>query len=228
MTARPDGALDRVRKLLALATSPNPNEAAAAAARAQALIDAHRLQDWLDAEQTAADDPDPITDARDAPLHVARRVRTWKIVLAASLAEVNGCVAYTLQRGDDDAIVLVGRARDREAIQALWDWLVPHIEWLSASHGAGRDRRWHEAFRIGVVEAVVTQLGEGSAAQQAELPATALAIVEPAKAAHRAALDRFVAEHLRFGKGRGIRLDARARRQGVAAAGALNLPPRRP
>ena len=227
MTVRPDGPLDRVRKLLALATSPNPNEAAAAAARAQALIDAHRLQGWLDAEQTVAEDPDPILDGREAPLHVARRVRKWKVVLAAGLADVNGCVAYTLDRGEDEAIVLVGRSRDREAIRALWDWLVPHVEWLSATHGAGRDRAWHDAFRIGVVEAVTTRLGEGSAAQEAELPATALSIVAPAKVAHRAALDAFVATFLRFGKGRGIRLDARAHRQGLAAAEQLQLP-RRP
>ena len=36
MTSR-SAALERVRKLLALATSPNPHEAAVAAARAQAL-----------------------------------------------------------------------------------------------------------------------------------------------------------------------------------------------
>ena len=186
-------------------------------ARAQALIDAHRLEGWLRAEQTAAEDPDPIEDARDAPLHAARRVRSWKVVLAGALADANTCVAYTCKRADDEAIMLVGRARDRAAVATLWEWLVPQIEWLSATEGAGRDRRWHDAFRIGVVEAVAARLSEGSASQQAALPATALAVVEPAKAAHKAALERFVTEHLRFGKGRNLWLDPRAKRKGVEA-----------
>ena len=221
---RPDGPLDRVRKLLALATSPNPNEAAAAMARAQALIDEHRLEVWLLAEHAAAADPDPIVDAREEPLHVARRLRPWKVVLAASLADANGCVAYTCKRPQDEAIVLVGRGRDRAAVGALWDWLVPHVEWLSATHGAGRDRRWHEAFRIGVVEAVASRLRDGAVAAKTDLPATALAIVEPAQAAHQAALEQFVSEHLTVGKGRALRLDGRARRQGAAAADDLRIP----
>ena len=49
-----DAVLERVRKLLALATSPNLHEAAAAAAAAQALIERHRLGSLLEA-QTDAD-----------------------------------------------------------------------------------------------------------------------------------------------------------------------------
>ena len=79
--------LDRVRKLLALATSPNIHEATAAAALAQTLIARHRLQTWLDADQTVADDPEPIEDARDTPLEASKRLRTWKTVLANALAE---------------------------------------------------------------------------------------------------------------------------------------------
>ena len=36
-----------------------------------------------------------------------------------------------------EAIVLVGRGRDRELVVELWQWLVRRIEWLSATHGAG-------------------------------------------------------------------------------------------
>ena len=152
MTADP-ALLARVQKLLALASSPNVHEATSAAALAQTLIARHRLQAWLDAEQTAAADPDPITDARDTPLTTGKRLRKWKVVLAGALAGANNCVAYTLDRGKEEAIVLVGRGRDRDAVLALWTWLVTRIEWLSATHGAGQDRQWHEAFRIGCVDA---------------------------------------------------------------------------
>jgi len=219
----PPAALARVRKLLALATSPNPHEAALAAARAQALIEAHRLQAWLDAERREEEDPDPIADARDEPLEVGRRLRKWKVVLAATLAEANGCVAYTLERGREQAIVLVGRARDRAAVVELWGWLVKRIEWLSATHGAGKDRQWHEAFRIGVVDAIAERLREGNEEVRAGLEQAALVVVEPARAAHREALER-VTEGLRLGSGRAVRVDARAWQRGKAAGGTVDLP----
>ncbi len=220
----PPPALARVRKLLALATSSNPHEAALAAARAQALIEAHRLQGWLDAEQEAAADPDPIEDARDEPLETARRIRKWKTVLANALAQANGCVAYTLDAGKMKSIVLVGRRRDREAVRTLWDWLVRRIEWLSATHGAGQDRQWHEAFRIGVVGAVAERLREAVAEAQEALPVRALVRVEPARAAHEQALERFVGEELELKRGRSIRVDLEAWRKGRAASDELELP----
>ena len=219
----PPSALARVRKLLALATSPNPHEAALAAARAQALIEAHRLQAWLDAERQEEEDPDPIVDARDEPLELGRRLRKWKVVLAATLAEVNGCTAYTLERGREQAIVLVGRGRDRAAVVELWGWLVKRIEWLSATHGAGRDRQWHEAFRIGVVDAIAERLRQGNEEARAGLGDAALVVVEPAAAAHREALER-VTEGLRLGAGRAVRVDARAWQRGKAAGGDVELP----
>lgn len=223
MSSSPPPALARVRKLLALATSPNPHEAALAAARAQALIEAHRLQAWLDAERQAEEDPDPIVDARDEPLELGRRLRKWKVVLAATLAEANGCIAYTLERGKEQAIVLVGRGRDRAAVVELWGWLVKRIEWLSATHGAGRDRQWHEAFRIGVVDAIADRLREGNEEARAGLEDAALVVVEPAAVAHREALER-VTEGLGLGSGRAMRVDARAWQRGRAAGRDVELP----
>ena len=217
-------AMDKVRKLLALATSPNPHEAAAAAARAQALIETHRLQAWMDADRAAVEDPDPIVDARDQPLAVARRIRRWKTALAVVLGQANGCVAYTLDSGKESAIVLVGRARDRAAVTELWSWLVQRIEWLSATHGAGKDKKWHEAFRLGVVDSVAERLSEGAAEARSGLDETALVVVDPARAAHRDALDRFVADNLQLGRGRAVRVDAAAWEHGKDASADLELP----
>lgn len=223
MTTAPT-ALARVRKLLALATSPNPHEAAAAAARAQALIETHRLQRWLDAARTVEADPDPIVDAADTPLARGRKLRKWKVALAAMLADANDCVAYTQIGGHDQSIVLIGRQRDRDAVAELWAWLVTRIEWLSATHGEGRDRAWHEAFRVGVVDAIAERLAEATAGAHAELDPTALVIVDPARAAHREALDRVVAERLGPARSRAMRVDATAWRRGRRAAAKLPLP----
>ncbi len=219
--------LSRVRKLLALTTSPNVHEATSAAALAQALIARHKLQGWLDADEAVSGDPDPITDARDQPLEISKRLRKWKVVLAAALADANGCMAYTLDRGADQAIVLIGRARDRAAVGELWSWLVARIAWLSATHGAGQDRQWHEAFRIGCVATVAEQLARVAGEVRAELGAAALMRVDPVVRAEREALERFAQERLKLAKGRGIRVDAAAWEAGRTAAETLDVAPSR-
>jgi hypothetical protein len=220
----PEKALDRARKLLALATSPDVHEAAAAAAQAQELITRHRLAAFLDAERDASDERDPIVDARTEPLDVARRQRPWKVALAGALAEVNGCLAYTLESEAGEAIVLAGRARDREAVATLWAWLLKRIEWLSATHGAGRPRRWHEAFRVGAVDAVAARLRGAEAAVRGESTGAALALIDEAIGARRAALDRYAAEHLNLGRGRARRVDAAAWLRGRVAGEGMKLP----
>lgn len=218
--------LDRVRKLLALAGSPNVHEAAAAAARAQALIAEHRLEGWLAAE--TVDALDPIEDARDTPLEVARRLRRWRVVLACALADLNGCAAYTLDRGDDHVVVLIGTSADREAVRALYDGLVKRIEWLSATHGAGRSRRWHEGFRVGAVDTVIERLREGQCPIRHEDHDVSsngtLVRVEQLAATHRERLDRFVAERARLKPGRALRVERRAWDLGRAHGAALDLP----
>lgn len=215
--------LERVRKLLSLATSPNVHEAASAAALAQTLIARHRLDAWIAAEQATAEDPDPITDGRDAPLEVGRRIRTWRVVLASALADVNGCVAYTADLGAERAIVLLGRSRDRAAVAELWTFLVKRIEWLSATHGAGQPRAWHDAFRVGAVQTIAERLAQVGAEVRAELSEAALVRLDPAVLAHQAALERFMADKLRLGKGRGVRVDPGAFEQGRAAGGEVDL-----
>jgi hypothetical protein len=109
-------------------------------------------------------------------------------------------------------------------VAALWTALVGRIEWLSATHGAGQDRRWHEAFRVGVVAAVAEKLAAVAGDVRSELPQAALVRVDPAALAHQRALERFVAERLKLGKGRGLRFDADAWAQGQKAGAHLEIP----
>lgn len=226
MAAPPD-LVARVRKLLALAGSPNVHEAASAAAAAQALVERHRLQGLLAAAEAADDPVDPVTDGREAPLEASRRLRRWKVALAASLAAHNGCVAYTAARGDATLLLVAGRAEDREAIAAIWGWLVARLEWLSATHGPSRSRAWHEAFRVGAAEVVATRLAATRGEVEADLSPGALVRVAPLQAARAAALDTFVARHLHLGPGRAWRVDARGLAHGRAAGATMPLlPPR--
>lgn len=217
--------LDRVRKLLALATSPNVHEAALAAARAQALIEQHRLDGLLAAEAELAAElaADPITDGRDAPLERGRRIRKWKSALASGLAEANGCVAYTAAVGGETHLLLAGRAADREAVAAIWEWLVRRIEWLSATAGPGQPREWHEAFRIGAAESVCERLAAAVVDTRAALGTVALARVEPLQAERAAAVDAYARTQLRLKSGRALRVDAEALERGRAAGARMPL-----
>jgi hypothetical protein len=185
----PADVLDRVRKLLALATSPNVHEAAAAAARAQRLIDEHRLEELLAAEQEAP----AFDDARDEPIETSKRLRPWKAALASVLADASGCVAYTLTRGREQSIVLVGRAEDRRAVTAMYQALTAQVEWLSATHGAGESKKWHASFRLGAVHSIRVAMNERPEPTASD---GTPGLVHAALVAQRDALDQFVRERL--------------------------------
>ena len=215
--------LDRVRKLLALATSPNVHEAALAAAKAQSLIERHRLESLLEADEAAA--ADPVTDGRDTPLDIARKIRKWKSALATGLAQHNGCIAYSVPIGKNKRQLLIaGRAADRAAVIALWEWLVPRVEWLSATHGAGQPRAWHEAFRIGAAQTIVERLASASVEARAAIGTAALARIEPTCAHRAAAVESFADERLHLRPGRSIRVDGRALERGRALGREVALP----
>jgi hypothetical protein len=119
-------------------------------------------------------------------------------------------------------LILVGRDGDRAAVRALWDWLLRRVEWLSATAGPGRSRKWHEAFRVGVVDAVAARLDDRAPVDVGG----ALVAVDAAVAARAAAVDRFVSENLGLSRGRGMRVDAGAYAAGQRAGQDLSLPGR--
>ncbi len=227
--ARVDALLDKVEKLLALSTSSNVHEAALAAARAQDLIRAHRLEAAL-ADRRAAG---ALTAALEVEvLEAARRPRAWRGLLAAGLARLHCCLCFTAEVGREQELRLVGLADDRAAVRALFGWLAPRLEWLSATHGPGRDRDWHDAFRIGAVDTVLARLGAPEPQGPAgEAGALALRAEEDRRAA---AVEAWAAAQLQTGRGRGLRVDPRGLAAGRAAAAGLTLPaaaapaPRRP
>src|SRR6266446_4339831 len=90
-------ALDKVRKLLRLATSANTNEAAAAAAKAQELIDRYQLTAallTLDAATSISEEPIEDFAAKGAPLDDRPRIGRWTSWLASRIAYYNGAKVY--------------------------------------------------------------------------------------------------------------------------------------
>jgi len=145
-------------------------------------------------------------------------------VLAQSLASLNGCIAYTERAGKQKHIVLVGTASDRAAVAALWQWLVRRIEWLSATHGEGHDRPWHEAFRVGAVVTITERLRAGQQQTTAALETTALVQVRAGLARRQQRVAEYTRRNLNLKAGRGVRVDPEAYQQGRAAGGDVVLP----
>jgi hypothetical protein len=216
--------LDRVAKLLRLATSSNVHEAAQAMGRAQELIERHRLEDAL---RDLADDP--IVDDRDDPLDASRRLRDWKIALAAVLAGANAVSAYVLDRGRGKAgskcIILVGRRADLDAVRALYQWYVPRIEALTLRHappGPSVARDWARGFRFGAVDALAEALQTVNAELQAEPGLVPLGAA--ARREERArAVDLFT-EKLGLRPSKGVKVHARGYATGRDAGGELPKP----
>lgn len=215
--------VEKVRKLLALSSSSNVHEAALAALRAQELIDKHRLTASL-TSTTPSDEQ--VTDGRQHPLFEGRRIRKWKAVLAAGLATLNGCVAYTDTTASPKRILVVGNDSDREMVFAMWEPLVHQIEWLSATHlqGKGRDKRWHDAFRIGAVETIVARLQQARTQNEHRLTNAHHSALMRSDAVRRDAVERFAAQHLNLRKGRRILVDPHAHREGKRAGQTMPLP----
>ena len=222
-----DTVLSRVKKLLALSTSSNVHEAASAFAAAQALITRYQLSSLL--AGTSDDKNDPITDGREQPLERSRRFRRWKLFLASGLTRENAGIAYTVDVDDETWLCCCGFAKDREAVLVLWANLVTRIEWLSATHGPGRPRQWHEAFRIGAAEAIVERLGSGELTIGTDddvadgTAGLVLSTARPLRAARVAAVEAYAHKHLPPHKGRSVLVDPRAVQRGREAASAWNL-----
>lgn len=157
-----DVVLQKVQKLLRLATSSNANEAGLAAAKAQELIDKHNLSAALlaldAAEPTKGLDDEPIIDFEKAgaPLDSQKRLDRWRGSLASVIARQNGCRIYF--SGSD--IALVGRPSDAETVRYLYAYLSREVERLTTAQGAGMGRTWRNNFRLGVVDTIAAKLHE--------------------------------------------------------------------
>lgn len=153
-------AIDKARKLLALAAgSTNPNEAAIAAARAQEILDRHRLSEaMLEAEDSTSKE----TVDFGLPLEELKKSSTWKGRLARSVAEANSCMVYITSSGRSFekkvSIQIVGRPSDIAKTQYMYSYLVSETDRLTQANGKGQGKTWCNNYRLGIVDAVHERL----------------------------------------------------------------------
>jgi hypothetical protein len=167
----PPRVLDRIRKILARASSTNPHEAASAAALAQRLMLEHRLtmEDvGEDVELDAISEISLGSDGMAAP---------WRFALVTAIARAFLCEAIGLRQrqGPRRRVKIVGRKSEAEAALAVYrhvaseiermadeemsDPFVISVEATSLGLPGGFDARsYKDSFRRGAVRAVAERL----------------------------------------------------------------------
>lgn len=168
-----DEAIDKVRKLLALAEGEGATtgEAANAAAAATALMERYRLASAEVA--VAAEDDEAI--AEGTLLVEGLRLDGWIRFLLVAVAKTNSCRSLLQSHvGGKKSLRIIGRPSDSAVAQYTFAYLRREIDRLADEHrGAGRS--YLNAFRIGAVSEVSKRLSQ--AKTEARVGATSTAIV---------------------------------------------------
>ena len=126
--------IDRITKLLALATSPYEHEAAAAATKAQELLMEHNLR--LEDVKTVHKSPDiPI---EQIAIGSSSRKVYWKGSIANAIANANFCKMWWL----GGRMIVAGRSHNVAIALSLYDYLTNTIERLAADGVKAEKQAW--------------------------------------------------------------------------------------
>jgi hypothetical protein len=159
-------AIEKVRKLLALANSANENEAAAAAGRAADIMERHRLDAAMvaEAEQCEIERDEPLDlnrEIKSERLHA--RTPTWYWTLAWGVADANRCKPHHVYAGEGRyAVCFIGKPSDASAARYMLDALANEVDRLAVAYVArvaGRaSRSAGKSFRLGAAAKIDARL----------------------------------------------------------------------
>ncbi|MDQ2096664.1 MAG: DUF2786 domain-containing protein [Tychonema bourrellyi B0820] len=133
--------VDKIKKLLALATSSNENESTAAAEKASLLLAQYNL--------SLADlGPNQQEEISESGVETTPRYVTWKMILLSGIAEANGCNA--MRNTYTGTMFLVGTSTNLTVCTHLYEYLSHAIERRAKYRkGSGRGLAYLNAFRVG-------------------------------------------------------------------------------
>lgn len=227
-------AIDKIKKLQALATSDNPHEAALAAARAQEIMTCYSIDAAALIESdpaAAAEQNEEIEDfTKSDPLdrnEGKTQFPRWRSSLGYTLAEVNGAKVY-ISRG---ALGILGKASAVQTVRYMYAWLTREVERLTVANCRGNGRTYANNFRLGVVETINRKLREArrAAVDASRAVATGAALVRVDNALARIAADAkaveaWADEHLNLRKvASRSNYNANARDAGKRAGESINI-----
>lgn len=155
--------IEKINKLLALATSSNENEATAAAEKASLLLAQYNLS----LADLGKDEEFEITEGT---VENTPRFVTWKMILLSGIAEANSCSAMRTNYSGD--MKLVGPSISLIVCQHLYEYLSNAIERrVKYRKGNGRGLAYLNAFRVGCA----TRLSQRLLAQKEEIEKSGIA-----------------------------------------------------
>lgn len=133
--------VDKIKKLLALATSSNENESTAAAEKASLLLAQYNL--------SLADlGPNHQEEIDESRVETTSKFVTWKMILLSGIAEANGCNA--MRNSYTGSMFLVGTSTNLIVCTHLYEYLSQAIERRAKYRkGNGRGLAYLNAFRVG-------------------------------------------------------------------------------
>ena len=126
--------IDRVNKLLALATSANEYEASAAAAKAQEILTEHNLG----LEDIKTDQKSPALPIEQITIGSNSRKVYWKGFIANAIANANFCKMWWM----GGRMVVVGRRHNVAIALSLYDYLIKTVERLAAEEVKAQKQAW--------------------------------------------------------------------------------------
>lgn len=172
-------AVDKVRKLLALANSKNEHEAANAAARAAQIMERYRLSAAMLAQaEQREDEAEPFStnsDIRAARAHI--RMPTWYWQLAWSIAGANRCKPWTHDHPmtGKRRVTFLGRPSHARAAAYMLDAIANEVDRLGREYVAEirpeRRRSAGKSFRLGCIMTIDERLEESAESTEAEIRA---------------------------------------------------------
>ena len=174
MTQKPNipSILEKVKKLLALATSSNPHEAASAAAKAQELLSTYNLE-LSQVETDHGGSGYGRTTLEIGP-------RKWRHELLHVIAANNFC--QTLQSGK--RAILIGERHNSEVVEYLYTYLASQLETMAtqAYHQAHSDIAaitWKDSFFAGAIISIHDRLrAERQTFEESESSCRALVVTK--------------------------------------------------
>lgn len=162
--------IERVRKLLALASEKKNDsieEAASAAAKAQELMEKYSIEEAMLGDGSK---PDPDITKRviwQGGGEQSGKIATWLIQLASGICEVNRCRMWhrSMRQGRPGCITACGTADNIDRVQMMLNWLVSEVDRLYIEERPGfldrsQGKRWGNAFRLGASSTIIKRLHE--------------------------------------------------------------------
>jgi hypothetical protein len=216
---------DRIKKLLAQATSNNEHESAAALGMAQELLAKHRLS-MADLPDNEVPHEDVVCD--NDPLFAAGRIHTWKSQLANIFATFNNCrlVKYTGAATGNNSrgskLVIFGRPSDIDMVRYLLAYSITTLTNFARIPCMDEGHSYKQSWFLGAVNGIHTKLKEGKIRAQEGASKFALVKVEN----QLKEVDDFIRSNvgkLRKGTGGNTKINYDAYAQGERAGRNLDL-----